>query len=132
MKDAQTSFVNALPNAAANANSNVLDLDPEAAGFLTNQWRLGYVAIGLPALPGHSNTSSNITVKLQDSADNGNWADTQPVIQVVLPGVANGTAALTTKVPFNPAVRRYVRFQMSATANANTGPNSNTTFDLVV
>lgn len=133
MKDAALTLTKALPNAAANNNSAALDLNPEAAGFLTNQWRIGYFAITMPALASHTNTSTNITLKLQDSVDNSNFADTDPVIQAVTTGVAStGSVARTVKMPLPPGVRRYVRFNQTADANSNTGPNSNIVYDLVV
>lgn len=131
MKDAALSFTKALPNTGANNNTGSIDLVPEAAGFLTNQWRLGYIQVSVPALTDHTNTSVTNTLTLQDSADNGNWANTNPLVQITIVGVANGPAATTYKVPMPPGVRRYVRFNQNIPANGGNGNNGTVNYDLI-
>ena len=133
MKDAQLSIAGkALPNTGANNNTNALDFNPELNGFFTNEWRLGYLLVTFPALSDHTNTSVTNTITLQDSADNSNFANTQPVVQVAVPGVAStGSALARVKVPLPPTVRRYVRFNQNIPANGGNGNNATVTYDFV-
>ena len=133
MKDSALTLTKALPNAAANNNTNALDLNPEATGFLTNQWRQGYVAVTIPALSDHTNTSVSNLFTLQDSTDNSNFANTNPLVQVSVVGVAStGSAAVVPKVPLTPGIRRYVRFNQNVPTNGGTGSNAVITYELVV
>ena len=123
----------ALPNSNVNNNTAALDINPEAAGFLTNQWRMGYVAVAFPALSDHTNTSITNLVTLQDSADGNNFANTAPLIQVQVVGVAStGSVATTYKVPLPPGVRRYVRFNQLVPTNGGNGTNATVNYSLVV
>jgi hypothetical protein len=131
MKDSAFSNTGTLPSAGANNNTLSFDFAPETTGFVTNNWRIGFFQVGMAAIPNFTNTTATVTLTLQDSTDNSNFANTQPLIQVSVVGVANGPAAQTLKVPLPPNVRRYVRFNQAATANATTS-STTVTYDLVV
>jgi hypothetical protein len=137
MKDANFNLTKALPNAAANNNTAGLDLNIIPGVNTTgkthsNKWRLAYFEVDVPALSDHTNTSVNNTISLQDSADNSNFANTQPLVQIVVPGVAStGSAALTARVPLPPLTRRYIRFNQNVPANGGIGNNATVNYDLV-
>ena len=123
MKDTVNSFSVVLPAAAANTISAILDFSPEATGFLTNQWRTGFFKVSVPAMANHTNTSATVKLTLQQSSvnANANFANTDPLIEVQIAGVAStGSVAKVVKVPLNPEGKRYVRFVAAATANATT------------
>lgn len=134
MKDALLNLVKALPNAAANNNTASLDLtvSTSAGTGRPNEWRKGFIQVDVPALSDHTNTSVNNLITLQDSADNGNWSNTSPLIQIAVPGVAStGSVAASIKVPLPPGVRRYIRFNQVVPANGGIGNNANVNYDLV-
>jgi hypothetical protein len=124
MKDAFFDRSKFLPAAGANNASDPWDVNPITPGgnidWLPEHWRMAKVFVNLPALPTHTNSATSITLRLQDSSDNSNWADTLPVVEVVLPGIAStGTPKQTATVGFPPKLRRYARFSQIADANAN-------------
>jgi hypothetical protein len=133
MKDANTGLTKALPNAAANNNTNSIDLNVETAGGVSNKWRLGYIEVDIPALSDHTNTSVTNLITLQHSAEAAaNFANTNPLVQVQLVGVAgNGSVATVARVPLPPDVKRYVRFNQTVPTNGGTGSNATITYDLV-
>ena len=134
MKDTALKLVKALPNAAANNNSDALDINPESSGFLTNQWRLGYFEVAVPALSDHTNTSVVNTLTLQHSAEaSANFANVDPLTQIQITGVGStGSAARTVKVALTPDIKRYVRWNQNVPTNGGTGSNANVTYQLVV
>lgn len=137
MKDANFNLNLALPNAAANNNTNGLDLNiipaPSTAGKgHSNKWRLFYMEVDVPALSDHTNTSVTNTLTLQDSADNSNFANTNPLVQVTVPGVAStGSPAATVLLAVPPRTRRYIRFNQNVPTGGGTGNNAAVNYDLV-
>ncbi len=134
MKDASTSLTKALPNANASNTTSSIDLgvDPPASGGFSNKWRLAYVLVSIPALSDHTDSTKTNTFTLQDSADNSSFANTSPLVQVQLPGVATtGSAATAVKVPLPPGVRRYAQFSQAVPTGGGTGSNATVTYDLV-
>lgn len=137
MKDANFNLQQALPNAAANNNTSGLDLAiipaPSTAGQTTSsKWRIFYFEVDVPALSDHTNASVTNTITLQDSADNSNFANTQPLVQVQIVGVAStGSAAATVLMSVPPRTRRYVRFNQNVPANGGIGNNAVVNYDLV-
>lgn len=130
MKDANYNFTKALPNAASNNNTPSIDLGNEQP-FTTVQRRM-HIQVDVPALSDHTNTGLTNTLTLQDSADNSSFANTQPLIQVGIPGVAStGSPATSVKVPLPPGVRRYVRFNQTVPTGAGTGSNAVVNYDVV-
>jgi hypothetical protein len=133
VKDSAFSLSQALPNANSNNNTAALDLNPEASGFLTNQWRLGYFEVAVPALSDHTNTSVTNRLALQDSADGSNYANVDPQTEIQVVGVAStGSVARTVKVAIPPGVRRYVRFNQTVPTNGGIANNAAVTYKLVV
>jgi hypothetical protein len=134
MKDAFLARQKTLPNAGGGNFTDSLDLNPMLSGYTfnaSNTWRLPRLQATIPALVDHTNASANVTIRLQDSADNGNWADTSPRVEIVIPGTPiTGTAAQRPFLAFPPGVRRYVRFSQTVDANGGTGNNSIITYDL--
>jgi hypothetical protein len=137
MKDANFNLTKVLPAAGANNNTSGLDLNivpgVNATGKThSNKWRLAYIEVDVPALSDHTNTAVTSTITLQDSADNSNFANTQPVVQVAVVGVAStGTSALKARVPLPPLTRRYIRFNQNLPANAGNGSGATVNYDLV-
>lgn len=130
-KDALLKLTTALPNASASSFTNVIDLGSSPA---TEVWRLGFVEIGFPAIAGHTNTTANVAIDLYHGVDSNtaNHTLTNVTIELLVPGVAStGSAVKTALMPLPPDVKRYISFKQTATANANTGPNSNVTYELV-
>jgi hypothetical protein len=129
MKDAKFTLIQALPAAAANNNTTSIDLNIEAPSA---KWRQANIEVAVPALSDHTNVSVTNTLTLQDSSDNSTFANTQPLIQIAVVGVAStGSLASTVKVPLPPACRRYVRFNQAVPANGGTGSNANVAYDVV-
>ncbi|MGA3268048.1 MAG: hypothetical protein ABSE16_14630 [Verrucomicrobiota bacterium] len=113
-----------LPTVGNTNNTQTLDLGVDTAGF-SDQWRQGRLRAVIPALPNATNNAVNITLTLQDSIDGGNtFQNTQPLIQVVLAGVAtNGTPAYgpgqvnaAIDMPLPPGLRGPIQVQQSVPA----------------
>ena len=109
MKDSKFTLTKALPNANASNLTASMDLNIEVP--FDNKFREAYVLVTVPALSDHTDSTKTDTLTLQDSADNSSFANTAPLIQVQIAGVATtGSAATTVKVPLPPGVRRYIQF----------------------
>jgi hypothetical protein len=117
MKDKALHLEGYFPAANASITISPLDLGVDQPGFSDN-WRLGRLRVSWPALPNHTNTSLNLTVTVQDSGDNGvTYANTNPLIQVSIPGVAtNGAAAGYVDAPLPPGLRGPVALVIAAPA----------------
>lgn len=106
---------------AANASVSIapMDLGVDQPGFSDN-WRQGRVRIAWPALPNLTDSTKTITVTLQDSGDNGaTYANTAPLIQVQIPGVAtNGAAANYVDCPLPPGLRGPLGLLVAVPAGA--------------
>jgi hypothetical protein len=137
VKDAIYSLTKALPNAAANNDTNVIDLGidaaPNAGGQTkSNKWRLLYVEIDVPALSDHTDSTKSNTFTLFTSASNAVGAQTNPLIQASVAGVAStGSPATTLRVPLPPGVLRYISFRQAVPSGGGTGSNATVTYDLV-
>jgi hypothetical protein len=135
--DALLRVTKALPNAAANNTTIGIDLNIQPSPLSggkepSNKWRLTFARVNIPALSDHTNTSITNLITLQDSADNATFANTNPLVQVQLVGVAStGSVAVIRKVPLPPEVRRYIRFRQDVPTNGGTGTNATVTYDLV-
>lgn len=113
-----------LPAAGASLSIAPLDLGVDTP-FASDNWRLGKIRVSWPALPNHTNASLSITATLQDSNNGGtSYANTSPLIQVQIPGVANtGAVAGYVDVPLPPGVRGVVGLLIATPAGDgdNTG-----------
>ena len=88
MLDANLSLQQFLPASGQTNYTGALEIGVDTTAF-SEQWRLGRLAVFIPALPNATNNAVNITLTLQDSADGGaTFANAVPLTQVVLPGVA--------------------------------------------
>jgi len=129
MKDATYNRTKALPNAAANNNTDSVDLGIEARN---NIWQKARLQVDIPALSDHTNTSVTNLFTLQTSSDNGNWANTVPLIQVGVVGVAStGSAATSVQVPLPPNMSRYARFNQLVPTNGGIGNNAVVNYDVL-
>lgn len=110
-----------LPNAATVKNTAGIDLGKTLPFPIGEQ-----VLVKLSTSTGNGANNKNITVKLQDSADNTTFANVAAVGALTVTD-ANGAGypagTLTVSMPSN--IRRYVRG--SATGEANGGDASNGT-----
>lgn len=130
MKDAKFNLTLALPAANANNNTgnNFLDTD----GNFDDTFRRVYYEIDVPALSDHTNNSVNVLFTLQSSTDGVNFANTNPLIQCSIPGVAStGTAATVFRVPLPPRIAPWVRFNQLVPINGPSG-NAVVNYDLIV
>jgi hypothetical protein len=126
----------ALPN--ANANNNTANTLIATDGYgqteppFDNKWRLAYINVQVPALADNTNTSVTTLLTLQHSSDGANFANTQPLVQVQIPGVAStGSAAFNTYVPLVPGIKPYIRFNQLVPTNGTSG-NAVVNYALVV
>lgn len=115
MLDVQTARSLANPAASANASSSAIDIGPSGGAFIQN----GQIRIDVPALPNLGNTET-LTITIQDSADNSNWATAVGYATIVVTGPASGgSPAQTFRRSINQGLRRYVRINSAR----NTGGN---------
>ena len=129
MKDAKFNLTLALP--AANANNNTGNNFLGTDGDFDNKWRLGYVEIDVPALSDHTNNSVNVLFTLQSSTDGVNFANTNPLIQCSVTGVAStGSAATTFRAPLPPRVSPWIRWNQLVPTNGPSG-NAVVNYDIV-
>lgn len=117
MKDAALHLEVYAPAAGNNASIAPMDLGVDQPGFSDN-WRLGRLRVAYPAMPNHTDPTKSITVTLQDSGDNGaTFANTSPLIQVSIPGVAaTGSAAGYVDCPLPPGLRGPLGLSVAAPA----------------
>lgn len=106
-KDAQKIVTLALPAANANANSDSIDLEAVAPGATAEAIEL---EVALPATPSLAD-DKDITIHLEDSADDSTFADIASLASIVDTGVATsqGGAGVTRVYKLPPDVRRYIR-----------------------
>lgn len=129
MKDATYNLVKALPNAAANNNTTSIDLGLDPG---SNVWQRARIQVDFPALSDHTNTSVTNLITLQTSTDNSTWANTVPLIQLGVVGVAStGSAAVSVQFPLPPNMSRYARFNQNVPANGGIGGNANVNYDVL-
>ena len=98
---------------AANATANITPFNGNiGAGTFKPEGM--EIEVAFPALPNHTNTGLSITATLQDSADGVTFANTNPLIQASVLGVA-ATGSLATVFRFRPPanIRQYFQIQLS-------------------
>lgn len=103
------------PLAGVTVNTQAIDLGPD--GNYSNAWRLGQVIINVPALPNNTDSTKTFTFTIQDAANVsqgiplgsgsppaiGTFANTNPLIQGSVAGVAStGSLATTLRLPLPP------------------------------
>lgn len=119
----------ALPNAANTVNTNGLDLGKTTPFPLQEE-----ITVTLTNTQSTGANNKNINISIQDSADNGNWANIavlNPAIQIVANTAnfpATTLASPIADITLPPGTRRYIRAQ--ATGEANGGNSSDGTLTL--
>ena len=121
MKDTQLHLEIYLPAAGTNETIGVMDIGVDNPNF-SDQWREGRLRIAWPALPNFTSNTDTITVTLQDSMASASplsFANTVPLIQASIAGVANtGAPAGFVDCPLPPGLRGPIQLLIAATANA--------------
>lgn len=113
-----------LPAAAANKNTGSLDLGQATMGSMEEI----EFEIAVEALPALVDTKV-VTIKVQDSADNVTFADTDPLIRTTLTGAGGaGAAAKTLRFRLPSTTRRYVSLNIAV----ETGGGDNTAKKVVL
>lgn len=126
LKDANFIATTALPAAGASNNSNVFDLG--AGNFLPEEIEL---QISLPATPNLADTK-NVTLTIQDSADNVTFAAITGLATVVATGAGGvGAAAKTETIRLPSTTRQYLRLNQAVDAVGGDSTGVSTTFQLL-
>lgn len=106
IKDTRLQVVKALPAAAANNDSDSIDLGQVLGGNIEGI----ELEISVPALPDLVEAKT-VTITIQDSADDSSFATLAGLSTLVITGGTGGGAAATSRVVRLPRItRRYVRF----------------------
>jgi len=127
LRDNQLTQTKALPAAAANNNTGTFDLGvgpyhPEEI----------VLEMAIPALAAHTDSTKNVTLKLQDSADDSTYADLSPLHEYILAGIAStGTAAKTIRLRLPPGIRRYLQINQAVDSGGPTLTASSVTYTLL-
>ena len=108
--DTRKQVVKACPAANANHNSSTIDLEQVVATGLENVM----LEISVPATTALV-AAKNLTITVQDSADDSTYASVAGLATLVIAGIAvtNGSAATTRVVALPPSVRRYVQLNIA-------------------
>ena len=123
-QDASLNANVALPNAATVFNTAAVDLGKTTPFPITEKF---YVTLATTTATGANN--KNITVKMQDSADNVTFANIAALGSLMVTdnnGAGSPAGSLTVQLP--PTTRRYIRG--SATGEANGGNAANGTLSV--
>lgn len=134
LRDAALVVTKALPAAGASNNSGTIDLNlgpwhPEEI----------FIEISLPALSAHTDSSKDVTIKLQHSADDSSYEDLDdgvgslPDITLTTPGVTTtGTAARIARIKLPAGTKRYVQFNQAVTSGGPTVTAVSVTYSVLV
>lgn len=127
LQDASLSKNVALPNAANTANTNAVDLGQVTPFPITEAFH-----VKLSTTTGNGANNKNITIKLQDSADNSSFTNIAALgALTVTDNNAAGYPAGSLTVSLPPATRRYIRAQATGEANGGNASNGTLTVDLL-
>lgn len=117
----------ALPSGATTANTNVIDLGQATPFPITDSF---HVKLSTTAATGANN--KNITIKVQDSADNSSFANIAEIGSLVLTdNNAAGYSADDITVQLPPSTRRYVRAQATGEANGGNAADGTLSIDFL-
>lgn len=109
LRDALKEVVKALPAADAAHNTDPIDLEQVTGGQIES---IAF-EVAVPALPALVQAKT-VTIKVKDSANGTDFADTDPVISTtIVGGVGNGAAAKTVRFRLPPNARRYVALNLA-------------------
>lgn len=136
IKDASLVKSKALPAAGANNNSGTFDLATLTGGALPETFG---VEVSIPALSAHTDTTKNVTIKVQHSDDDSSYVDTDdgvgilPTISFATPGVAStGSAARIVRFRLPAAgLKRYIQFNQAITSAGPAVTGSSVTYSLI-
>lgn len=127
LKDATLSATTALPNAGNTVNTGGIDLGSATPYPVTESFT---AKISTGAATGANN--KNITVVLQDSADNTTFANVAGLgTLTVTDDNGGGYSAGSLEVSLPPGVRRYLRASATGEANGGNAADANVTLDLL-
>jgi hypothetical protein len=120
----------AFPDANAVANASGFQM---SLATVSRPLRSVACQVSWPALSAHTNSASVVTLTLQDSTDNSNWSNLNPLTQVQLPGVAtNGAAADSYRMALPSHLRDYLRVQIAVPSGGPGITDKSVTISLVV
>lgn len=117
--DAEKEVVKALPAAAANHDTDAIDLEQEHGGILE---AIAF-EVDVPALPALVEDKV-VTITVKDSADGSSFAPLDPAITTTITGgVGNGAAAKRVRFRLPPHARRFVALNIAVESGGgnNTG-----------
>lgn len=130
IQDALLSESKALPAAGASNQTTGFNLGHTAPG--TRPADGTEILVSVPAIAAHTDTTKNVRLKLQDSADGSSWADVDPETEVVIAGVAStGSAAKDVRMALPSTIRKYVRFNQAVDSAAGTLTGSSITYTVI-
>jgi hypothetical protein len=127
LKDAELTRTAALPNAGNTTTTNSVDLGktkpfPVQDGF----------HVKLSTTTGNGANNKNITVRVQDSADNSTFANITALGSLVVTDAAgDGYPAGSLTVALPPGTRRYVRAAATGEANGGNAANGSLTVEFL-
>ena len=127
LQDASLSKNVALPSGATTANTNAIDLGQATPFPITEAF---HVKLSSSVANGANN--KNITIKLQDSADNSTFANISALGALTVTdnnGAGYPAGSLTVSLP--SSTRRYVRGQATGEANGGNAANGTLTVDFL-
>jgi hypothetical protein len=134
IKDTGLIVTKALPAAAANNNTDTIDLGT-AVGTPENV----EVEISIPAMTANNSASYSADIKLQHcTTTGGSFEDLDdgtgslPDIVVVTPGVADGTGSIARVVRFRlpRGIKRFIQFNQAVTTGGPTLTGTTVTYSL--
>lgn len=117
----------ALPSGATTANTNAIDLGQATPFPITEAFH-----VKLSTTAGNGANNKNITIKVQDSADNSSFANIAALGALTLTdnnGAGYAAGSLTVSLPVG--TRRYVRAQATGEANGGNAANGTLTVDFL-
>jgi hypothetical protein len=123
LKDKSLARTVALPNAATTGNTNSVDLGKTLPFPITEAFH-----VKLDTTTANGANNKNITIRLQDSADNttfANIAELGALTVVDANGAGYPVGTLTVQLP--PDTRRYLRAQATGEANGGNAANGTLT-----
>lgn len=136
IKDANFVKTKALPSAGSSNNTATFDTGART-GFFPEE--IG-VEVSVPALTAHTDSTKDVTIKVQHSDDDSSYADlddgvtgTVPDITFAIPGVTtDGSAARIVRFRLpTDGLKRYVQFNQAVTSGGPTLTGSSVTYSLL-
>lgn len=132
IKDTLLVVTKALPAAAANNNTDGIDLETTVGNPENVE-----VEVSIPAMAAHDSASYDVTIKLQHSTTNGTFLDLDtgtealPDIVITHPGVAStGSAARVVRFRLPRGLNRYISFNQAVTTGGPTLTGTSVTYSL--